>query len=141
MFCSNCGAKAPDGVSNCLACGAPLACTAPRQPLEPQPPYQAYSSYQQPLIPGRGMGIASMVLGIVDLVLLFVWFVSWFISIPCGILGLVLGIMAAKRASDAGMHNSMATAGIICCAIGTALCLFFILITVFELNILEMRFH
>lgn len=116
MFCSHCGAKIQDGAIHCPACGAPVACAAPQQPIDPQPPFQPYAPYQPPLLPGRGLGIASMVLGIVDLVLLFVWFISWFISIPCGILGLIFGIMAAKKASDAGLHNGMATAGIICCA-------------------------
>ncbi len=54
---------------------------------------------------GEGVAIASMVLGIVSLV--FVWF--WPISLPCAIIGLVLGI--SGRSSRG---HGMAIAGIVC---------------------------
>ena len=58
----------------------------------------------------KGMAIASMVLGIVAVVLLCV---AW-ISVPAAIVGLILGIVARKKvvAGEAG-GQGMATAGIV----------------------------
>jgi hypothetical protein len=54
--------------------------------------------------PKKGMAIASMVLGIVSVVL----FCIWYVSIPCAIIAIVLGFLA-KKAGKIGM----ATAGIV----------------------------
>jgi hypothetical protein len=62
---------------------------------------------------GKGMAIASMVLGIVGMVLCCIWY----ISIPCAIVGLVLGIMHNKKNTKSGM----ATAGIVCSIIAIIL--------------------
>lgn len=58
---------------------------------------------------GNGMGVASMVLGIIAL--LSVWL--WFVSIPLAVIALVLGIIARKNKAGRGM----AIAGIITSAI------------------------
>lgn len=82
-----------------------------------QQPQQNYSQpqYQQPQQPqqGKGMAIASMVLGIVALVI----FCIWYISVPCAIVGLVLGILHNNK----GQKSGMATAGIACSIISLAL--------------------
>lgn len=49
--------------------------------------------------PAGGLGIAALILGIVSLV--FCWI--WFIAIPCGVIGLVLGIVALCQKRKAGM--------------------------------------
>lgn len=54
--------------------------------------------------PKKGMAIASMVLGIVAIVI----FCMWYVSIPCAIVAIVLGVLA-KKAGKIGM----ATAGIV----------------------------
>ena len=59
---------------------------------------------------GNGFAIASMVLGIVSLVL----FCIWEIAIPCAIAAIVLGIIQLKSRGK----NGMAIAGIICGVIG-----------------------
>lgn len=55
--------------------------------------------------PGRGLAIASMVLGIVSVAL----FCAWYLAIPCAIVGLVLGIVAKRK----GSPSKMAMAGIV----------------------------
>jgi len=60
----------------------------------------------------NGLTIASMVLGIVSLVL---W-CFWFISIPCGVLALIFGILGIKKPG-----KGMAIAGIITGAITIAI--------------------
>ena len=76
--------------------------------------------------PGKGLGIASMILGIVVLVLLCVYY----ISLPCAITGLVLGIISMKKAKAVGASHGMATAGIICSAIGLGLLVIFFLLAI-----------
>lgn len=60
----------------------------------------------------NGLTIASLVLGIVSLVL---W-CAWFISIPCSILALIFGILGIKKPG-----KGMAIAGIITAAIALAI--------------------
>lgn len=76
----------------------------------------------------QGMGTASMVLGIVSLVL----FWCWFLAIIPALVGLVLGLVALSRiksgaASDQG--RGMAVAGVVCSGIALAISIgFFVLI-------------
>ena len=72
-----------------------------------QPPMQTPGEH-----PKKGMCVASMVLGIVSLVL----FCAWYLSIPCAILAIIFSI----RANKAG-KNGMATAGLIMGIIGLIL--------------------
>lgn len=60
----------------------------------------------------NGFNIASLVLGIVSIVL---W-CTWFISIPCSILALVFGIIGIKK-----QGKGMAIAGIVTSAISLAI--------------------
>jgi hypothetical protein len=65
-----------------------------------------------------GLAIASMVLGIVSLVL----FCVWYISIPCAIVAVVLGFVArGKFKRGEGGGGGMAMAGLICGIIGLSL--------------------
>jgi len=57
----------------------------------------------------KGFAIASMILGIVSIVL----FCLWFISIPCGILAIIFGVISIKSTG-----KGMAIAGIITGGIG-----------------------
>lgn len=57
----------------------------------------------------KGLCIASMVLGIITLVL----FCVWYISIPCGILAIIFGALGVKT-----IDKGMAIAGIVTGAIG-----------------------
>lgn len=77
--------------------------------------------YQGP-VPGApkpaGMAIASMVLGIISIPI----FCIWYVSIPCAIVGIILGFVAkgkVKRGEGGG--GGMATAGIVCGIVAIAL--------------------
>ena len=113
MFCPKCGAANNDGVRFCSACGNELA--APQQaPVQQAPVQQAPvqpmpgAPMPTPATPGKGLAIASMVLGIVS----FFCF-----GIICGILAIVLGGVAKSK----GCKSGMATAGIVCGVVGLAL--------------------
>lgn len=94
MFCPKCGAQNPDGATFCATCGEAFA--APQATV--QVPAGA------PKVPGKGLGIASLVLGIVAFIIF---------GIPCSITGLVLGAVGLAKAKAAGMKNGMALAGVI----------------------------
>lgn len=82
-----------------------------QQPVNPAPASgPAPSTY-----PGKGLSVASLVLGIIAMVLLFT---GWFtiISVVLGVVGLALGISGKKKTP-----NGMATAGIVLSIIALSL--------------------
>ena len=72
-FCQKCGNQIPDGTAFCANCGAPVA--AASQAAVNQPVVQPIVMVK-PKIPGRGLGISSMVLGIIGLIYGFLFAVS-----------------------------------------------------------------
>lgn len=137
MFCPKCGAQNADDIAFCTNCGNQLnnnqqqaqqAQQAPQQPVYQQPVYQQ-PVYQQPMapapvVPGKGMSIASMVLGIASLV----FFCAWYIAIPCSIVGVILGALGMKKAKMVGMKSGMAVAGIVCSCIALAVTIIYTII-------------
>lgn len=75
IFCPNCGTQLQDGTVACPNCGT-FVNGQPQQPQQPQ--YNPYNNvpmgYVKPKIPGRGAGIAGMVLAIIGLVYSFYCF-------------------------------------------------------------------
>lgn len=119
MFCSKCGNQIPDNSTFCPNCGTAFA--QPQQPQYNQPQYgqpqqpqypQQPGGYVPPQAPvsepGKGMAIASLVLGILS------FFCFAYIA---GTLGIVFGCVAKNK----GYTGKMATAGIICGAVGIVL--------------------
>ena len=98
MYCSKCGHPNDDNTTFCTNCGAPLTegtandqaqpAVQPQAPQQPMPQVQPSTS-----VPGKGLGIASMVLGIVSLV----FFCVLYLAIPCAIVGIILGIVQEIR--------------------------------------------
>lgn len=135
-FCKYCGCQLEDGAMFCVACGQSQADAAPQQaapqaPVYAQPQQPVYGApqvpygnpYAKPSVPGKGLGIASMVLGIVSLVL----FCYWFIAIPCGIVAAALGGIALSKAKEVGMKNGLATAGLVCSCIALGIAILFVI--------------
>jgi len=137
MFCNHCGAACDDGAKFCPACGVDFSAPTPVQPGYQPPVYQqpiqpVYQPpiYQQlypvvPAVPGKGQGIASLVLGIISLVLL----ISIDVSFICAIVGIILGSVAISKAKSVGMKNGFAVAGLTCSII--AVCLMIIIFVLF----------
>ena len=93
-----------------------------------QPEYQnQYQQYQQPTqnpqqekpksgpYPGKGLSIASMVLGILSILFIFTGYLS-IMAVVLGAVGLSLGIAGKKKT-----RNDMATAGIVLSIISLAI--------------------
>lgn len=76
----------------------------------------------------NGLAIASMVLGIVSIVLCCIWY----LSIIAGIVALILGILHNKNNGK----NGMSTAGIVCGVIGIILAVVFFIIGMLGLAML-----
>lgn len=95
------------------------------QPYGQQPYYQGGYGYgpSQPEQPGKGLGIAGMVCGILSLLLIFVFMP---LGIGCGIAGLVMGIIGRKK----NKKDGMALAGIITSSIGLGLSVLLIILVV-----------
>ena len=101
-----------------------------------QDPYgqQAYGQqgmyrqpYQQPQTPpAHGLAIASLILGIISIVLAFLFNIG---GIICAIIGLVLASMAKKRGNLSGAR----TGGFVCSIIGLILSIFFFIIVLIAL--------
>lgn len=107
MYCKNCGNNVADGLAYCDVCGADMNADV--------------TSYEENVVesvpavdPGKGLGIASMVMGIVG-------FTCCNPFGLVGLIGLILGIVANKKSKAAGFKNTFATVGIIICAITIAL--------------------
>jgi hypothetical protein len=93
---------------------------------------QVIAHIQKPIIPGRGAGIASMVLGIVAwVVALFTFGFGAIISIPLGIIGLAIGWHARTESTRGGVSNGQATAGLILSGTGLALVGIVLLLSLF----------
>jgi len=107
--------------------GAPGPGASPygSSPTGPSPyaamPYQVYGQPTGPALPSvQGMAVASMVLGIIGIVLIL----CWYISVVCAVIGLPLGLVALSRirkgAADPG-PKGMAIAGIACSSVALTL--------------------
>lgn len=146
-FCTSCGTTVEDTTRFCPQCGAPAPAPtqqAPGQPVPPPPPYgqpygqPPYYVTVRPARPGRGFGIASMVLGIIGIVYSFVLFMailstvnmlSSYVAGPMaagalvysvfGILALIFGVMSRGRGYRCGVSLS----GVILGSISIGLCL------------------
>lgn len=141
MFCKNCGREIASDISFCPSCGTPVPKPEPVN-YQPNTGFESGANTAEAQNPTTDnqympnmsksacspikkdpMATASMILGIVSLSIFFVGF----ISIPCGIVGLILSIISYKNSSGFKPNKDKATAGIICSCIGLALSIVFLL--------------
>ena len=99
MTCPNCGTLNQEGVAFCANCGTALQ----QNPTQP-----AQSPNFAPVgVPGKGFAIASLILGIVSLIIA---------ALPCGTMAVIFAVLAKKK----GFTGGMATAGLVLGIIGLA---------------------
>lgn len=146
MFCKNCGAQLSEGAAFCPNCGTavvkevaepvyqqPAEPQQPvyRQPAEPQQPVYQQPVYQQPVYqpvvngaprsnPGKGMGIAALIMGIVSCC--FFW-IPYFniICLMMSIAGMILSIIGLKKSKSAGASAGVSVAGLVLSIVGLVL--------------------
>ena len=134
MYCASCGTENTENNTFCSNCGASLTPAVEAEPVAapvaPETPVYTAQVEQQPA-KKDGMGIASLVLGILGLL------GNTVCNCLCGciggapsfimsIIGLVLGIMSNNKAKAAGTKNQLAFVGMILSVV--ALVLFFIVL-------------
>lgn len=90
-------------------------------------------AYSKPASSGKGFSITSMILGILSIVLLF----NSFLSIACGVVGLVFGSLALVKRKPA---RGMALTGFICSIVGIAITLVIIILGIMGLAALSSLF-
>lgn len=112
MFCSKCGTNVTDGNAFCPNCGAPM--NNAQQPAQSAPVAQAPAG-----VPGTGLSIASMVLGIVSLLT----FCIWWLCLILGVLAISLGAVGIYKAKVVGAKSPLGVAGLVCGCIGVGLML------------------
>ncbi len=78
---------------------------------------------------GNGMAIASMVLGIVAIVLMCC---NTYIGMACAVVGLILGILHVRKNGK----NGMAIAGIVCSAVAIAIAVIAIILVAVGVSML-----
>lgn len=76
----------------------------------------------------KGMSIASLILGIISLVL----FCFWYLSLPCAIIAIILGVMGRKKGG-----KGMATAGIVLGAIAIVLVVVILILAAVGIGVLS----
>ncbi len=107
MVCNKCGSPITPGATFCTNCGAPVEAQAP-QAYNATPVYNAPQPEAPAAVPGKGLAVASMVVGIVS----FFCF-----GIILGILAIIFGGVAKSK----GCKSGMATAGIVLGVVGIGL--------------------
>jgi len=130
-FCQGCGTPIQQTDTVCPNCGMAIA----NQPQGTSADKSIIVNVQQPAVPappGKGMSIASLVLGIIalidtPLVIVTLGCMSLFV-IPVAIVGLILGIIGKKKLKAAGAPFGMATAGIVMSTISLAITLILLVI-------------
>lgn len=126
MFCSKCGSSL-NANGTCPVCSTPVCDPINPQIIFEQPP--------APSNPGKGLGIAAMILGIVSLVLSTVCICtcSYFAPIMggfVGLIGLILAIMGKSKSKAAGCSNGMATTGLILSLVSLLIVIVFVVVVV-----------
>lgn len=112
MFCGNCGKEIADDSKVCAYCGTPVQSEGQPYNMVQLSNKQHYG--EQPN-GGAGLAIASMVLGILALVLSCC---LYYVSLPCAVAGIICAAISMKG-NRAG--KGMAIAGLVCSIVSLVL--------------------
>ncbi len=135
MFCIKCGSQNLDCAKFCQSCGSEIKASdtfisPPSYGTQPHSaPMPAYVAK-----PGKGLGIASMVLGIISLPFNLIFAFIVFMAIPVPVTSIVLGSISLYKSKQAGIKNGMAISGIVCSIIALALPILWIIISIVACN-------
>ena len=130
MYCSQCGNALDANDRFCQSCGGAVHVIVMAQEIEPVP--EKPKKVFHPLI--TTFGAVSLTLGIFSLVL----FGYAGISLPCGLIGFILGIVATSMSKSRHARKGMAVAGIVVSAVCLGIWLFALLLVGLLLKMLYM---
>lgn len=97
-------------------------------PMTPEPVAFATPPYRQPAAKKQGMAVASMVLGIITILIFWIPVVGWFMGFVMGLLAIILGAVANSQANkrpDEYGGKGMAMTGLVLGIVALALMLLF----------------
>lgn len=97
MFCKKCGKEIPDGSAVCPECGENL---------------NTYVKVEEPVNPGRTLGVTSLILGAAALATQVLGNTS-ILTFPAAIAGIICALIAMSKSKAADMKCSSAKIGII----------------------------
>ena len=129
-FCNNCGTPVDENSRFCTNCGQPINSQPQYNNQYQQPPqYNPYQPYQRPIrpkTPGKGIGIAAMIIGIVSLLYGALFFLvtvaegggdemlpAVIMLAPASILAICFANAALKQGFVNGISKAGLTTGII----------------------------
>ena len=134
MYCEKCGSKITGGAF-CSTCGAPINVKAPYSSQHEIENISAEIQHVDKVSgdPGKAMGTAALVLGIVGVAIGTVCSCMFaclggIIPLACAIVGLVLGCKAMKQSKLAGYNNMKAMTGVILSIVAIVVVVVFICI-------------
>ena len=101
MYCPKCGRLSPDEAKECTECGLRFGAITSEAVFDPYT-----NSYRQPQsvsasVPGKGLGITSMILGIISIVISL----TVYVAIPFAVLGVALGGYGKSKSNKLGLTN------------------------------------
>ena len=109
MVCKNCGSEVVSGANVCPNCGTPIANEQPPvQNINENPAPNFYPNAPAP-VPGKTLGIVSLILSIVSVV----FACCYGFGIIFAIAGVICGILGMKQAKQVGEKNTLAMVGAI----------------------------
>lgn len=126
MFCPKCGYRNDDIETVCGRCGNRFGAVALKSVYDPYSNTYRHVPVEAAAVPGKGMGIAAMITGIISVVLFWLTY----LALPLAVVGAALGGMGNSKANTVGLKNGWAVAGIVCSciALGINLTMFLMLI-------------
>ena len=130
MKCKICGSEVAEGLRFCNECGAEVEMPKVAEPapvVDPAPNPESAPEQSQPeqpqKNPGKGLGIAALIIGIASWLVLSplycgcsfmsLGFIPAILEIILGVVGLILAIIGMKKSKAVGMKNVMAVIGLI----------------------------
>lgn len=115
MFCPKCGSNIPDNSVQCVECGNKFGSANQQNAFQ----QMNNATVINPTVPGKGLGVAAMILGILSIVLFWLPY----IALPMATVGLAIGCIGNSKANTVSLKNGCAVAGIVtsCVTLGILL--------------------
>lgn len=130
MKCNICGAELEKNAVFCETCGSAVINSAVDESTDEALVGELLSD-KPAKNPGKGLGIAGMIVAIVSVLpfaccccpyTVWIGIIGMIVSLACAVTGLILSIIGMKKSKAVGLKNVFATVGLIISCVALALC-------------------